>query len=53
MSHPIIAVSGEAFKFPMVGREKMQHILSDGKTSMTMGFTESAITISAVRSMTA
>ncbi len=29
----------------------MQYVLSDGKTSMTLGFTESAILISAGRSM--
>jgi len=52
MSRSIIAVPGEALKYRMVGRVKCEHVLSDRKTPMTLGFTESAITISAVGSIT-
>jgi hypothetical protein len=50
MSHPNIAAPGEAFSTGW-WVEQMAHTMSDKKTSMSLAFTNSAISSLAVRSM--
>ncbi len=50
MSRPNIAAPGEALSTVWLV-EQMAHAASDRKTSMSLGFAESAVLISVVRSM--